>query len=100
MYIPKDIEKKYPFRIFCYGHIFSVCDINRNEWVANYTSEDDANAKVKELNEQYWLERHAQTEAYWAIEKAKGTDKDFGGVYDSLWAKIAEFVRKKLKAMA
>jgi hypothetical protein len=55
--------------------------------------------RINDANK-FQIEQHARIQAYWAIEKAKGTDKDFAGVSDSLWARIAEFVRKKLKTMA
>jgi hypothetical protein len=100
MYITHRMRETFPFQTMWNGRAFAVIDIMRNEYVDEYVSEDVALAQVKALNTKFQIEQRAKTQAYWAIEKAKGTDKDFAGVSDSLWARIAEFVRNKLKAMA
>ena len=100
MYLSKRIHDTFPFQHMWNGRAFAVIDIMRNEYVDEYVCEDVALAQVKALNTKFQIEQHAKIQAYWAIEKAKGTDKDFAGVSDSLWGRLATFVRKKLKTMA
>jgi len=100
MYITHRMHETFPFQTMWNGRAFAVIDIMRNEYVDEYVCKDVALAQVKALNTKHRLEQHAKIQAYWAIERAKECDRSSSNVFASLWARLAEYVRKKLKAMA
>jgi len=100
MYITHRMRETFPFQTMWNGRAFAVIDIMRNEYVDEYVCEDVALAQVKALNTKFQIEQHAKIQAYWAIERAKERDQSSSNVFASLWGRLAEFVRNKLKTMA
>jgi len=97
MRLTHNMFKKYPYTVRGTGFGWGVLNTKADPpYIGEeFDTEAEAWAHIKILNEQYWLERQAQREAFWAIQKAleESSRPLPSGVFSSLWTRLKTVLR-------